>query len=375
MKVILDNLILVIFALTSALVFILFVIFIADTSSQITEMEKEIIRETRLHSESHEKLLVYKNLENDFSKAQNELIEIANIEKRQYNFWRSILNSRENHMAKWKPKTPESVNADITRLFTLLRNRCNAKKIGLPVVSTKSPTIGFGSPNKKIENNFGFGFSSYDGFWPSFTNEEAKILGVQAKIIKEIIELISQSTADFHNLAIEEILRESAGQIDTKHIGKDLLVLGAEEHLLLGCDNTIESLVFMVTLRGMSSHARNFVNQLRPPFMLRNMSVERQTLETPKEEPVIDFTPNPFGSVAQDLPVAKMASQPIVKDVNSKFYFLLEYITGISNELDVLFENSHTWENADEDLLNEFLTVSGNSALIEEAKSKIFSSE
>ena len=75
------------------------------------------------------------------------------------------------------------------------------------------------------------------------------------------------------------------------------------------------------------------------------------------------------------LPVAKMASQPIVKDVNSKFYFLLEYITGISNELDVLFENSHTWENADEDLLNEFLTVSGNSALIEEAKSKIFSSE
>ena len=128
------------------------------------------------------------------------------------------INARENHFEKWTDKTPESVNADITRLFTTLRSRCAAAEVGLPAGASKSPTIGFGENNAKPKNNYGFGFSSYDGFWPSFTSEEAKILGIQAKIVKELVEFITQSSTDSQSLSIVEILREPAGKIDTNHI-------------------------------------------------------------------------------------------------------------------------------------------------------------
>ena len=136
-------------------------------------------------------------------------------------------------MLKWVDKTPESVNADITRLFTTLRFPLHCFRGRTSSESSNSPTIGFGNPNKMPENNYGFGFSAYDGFWPSFSKEEAKSIGVQAKIIKELVEFITQSAGESKGLSIIEILRESAGTVDQSHIEDDQFVVGSETQLLL----------------------------------------------------------------------------------------------------------------------------------------------
>ena len=75
-------------------------------------------------------------------------------------------------------------------------------------------------------------FSAYDGFWPSFSKEEAKSIGVQAKIIKELVEFITQSAGESKGLSIIEILRESAGTVDQSHIEDDQFVVGSETQLL-----------------------------------------------------------------------------------------------------------------------------------------------
>ena len=375
MKIIKDNIVLSLFCITALLAFVILLIYKSGISEEIDNKKAEIQRAIRLQKEYVEELSIYSNLTNDFTRAQSELKQLATIEKQQRLFWKKILNPRENHMVKWKDSSAESVNADITRLFSSLRARCRSKEIELPSTANKSPTIGFGSANRKPENNYGFGFSSYDGFWPSFTREEAKILGVQAKIIKEIVEILSQSVSDFSDLTLIEILRESAGEVDRKHIKEDLLSLGAQRKLLLRSGGGIESLAFKVSINGQSSHARTFINQLKPPFMLRNFTVKREIKMEQEVEKNLDFVPNPFGGTVEEQSVPQSQTKPIVRDTSSEFVFLIEYITEISNDLQALFENQSIWENADEVVLSEFLTSSGNSEILEEAKSKIFLSE
>jgi hypothetical protein len=375
MNIVKDNLIIVIFSVLSALSFVILLVYRSSITTEIKEKEAKIQRAAKLQEDYHGDLAEFKNLNNDFSQAKSELNQLAALEKKQTLFWKKILNPRENHMIKWKNKAAESVNADITRLFSSLRARCRAKEIELPSAANKTPAINFGSTSNKPENNFGFGFSSYDGFWPSFNPEEANIIGVQAKIIKEIVEILTQSVTESESLSLVEILREYAGEVDLKYIKNDQLILGTEQQLLLRTKGKIDSLVFKVSIKGQSMHARTFINQLRPPFMLRNISVRRDILieEPPQED--LNFIPNPFGNSGDQTPIPKSKSSPIVKDVNSEFIFLIEYVTKVSNNFAILFENKSIWENAEEDYLVEFLTNSGNSDIIEDAKSKIFSSE
>ena len=375
MTIIKNNLLLFTFGILSFISITIFLGYRSNIASEIEETEDQIRKVVRLQEGYHEEISVFKNLKNDFSKVQDELSQLATIEKNQNLFWKKILNHRENHMVKWKNKTAESVNADITRMFSSLRARCRAKDIELPSAVNKAPTIGFGSTNKKPENNYGFGFSAYDGFWPSFSQEEAKIIGVQAKIIKEIVEILTQSVTDKKKLKLIKILRESAGSVDIKHIKNDQLNLGSERHLLLQSMGKIESLVFEISIKGQSSHARRFINQLRAPYMLRDISVKREIVLEEKIQEDLNFIPNPFGNTSDKISLPKNKISPIVKDVNSEFIFLIEYITEISNDFSILFNNKLIWENAEKDLLVEFLTKSGNAEIIEEAKSKLFSTE
>jgi hypothetical protein len=137
----------------------------------------------------------------------------------------------------------------------------------------------------------------------------------------------------------------------------------------------IESLAFKVSINGQSSHARKFINQLKPPFMLRNFTVKREIKMEQEIEENLDFIPNPFGGTIEEQSVPQSQTKPIVRDTSSEFVFLIEYITKISNDLQALFENKSIWKNADEVVLSEFLTTSGNSEILEDAKSKILLSE
>ena len=90
---------------------------------------------------------------------------------------------------------------------------------------------------------------------------------------------------------------------------------------------------------------------------------------------VDDFTPNPFGDSGEDFTLAKKESLPIVKDVNSEFSFLIEYITEINNGVEKLFTNKSIWEKGDPEVLEQFFTNSGNTDKIDEAKLLITNGE
>lgn len=375
MKYIKEHIMLIVFLFLGLVVFVTLAILSSGISDDIQQVSTDIQREWSNQTFTQEELSSFQNLDSDSELSLLELSSLANVEKKQSIFWKNILNSRENHMSKWSKKSAESVNADITRLFTSLRSRCLSAEIELPVSSSKSPTIGFGDTSKKPENNYGFGFSAYDGFWPSFSEEEAKILGVQAKIVKEMVEFITQSTIESQKLTIVQILREAAGKIDLTHIENDQLTIGVEQQLLLREEGKLSSLVFLITIKGQSKHARNFMNKLRPPFMLRNLTVRRDLVEAEPSRVVNDFTPNPFGESGEDFTPSKKESFPIVKDVNSEFSFLIEYITEINNGVEQLFTNNSIWEKGDPEVLEQFFSISGNTDKIEEAKLLIRNSE
>jgi len=368
-----ENIFLIFSASVGLVFFVATLFFSFSESSKIKELQENIEREFSKRESINEELSIYHNLDSDYKQAEIELTEMAELEKSQSSYWKSILNPRENQMLKWKEKSPEAVNADITRMFTSLRSRCLSAEVGLPVESSSAPSIGFGESNAKPKVTFGFGFRAYDGFWPSFSKEEAKTLGIQSKIIKELVEYITQSAIESRPMSIVQILREPAGIIDRTHIGKDEIKLGKQESMLLREDLKIESLVFHIKLKSQSSHARIFINQLRPPFMLRDFFVEREIEELKTKSQPMDFTPNPFGGSVLDETPSKPV--PIVKDVDSEFSFLIEYITDISNDIKSLHQRKPLWENADQEIYEKFLTESGNAEFIDEAMNILSKSE
>ena len=119
----------------------------------------------------------------------------------------------------------------------------------------------------------------------------------------------------------------------------------------------MDTFVFRITLNGQTKHARSFINKLRSPFLLRNFSVERDILENAIEEQKLDFAPNPFGDSVDPLPEKKVPL-PIVKDVNSEFSFLIEYVTSIRIDVESIGPEIKEWGEFDEELLSEFLTAS-----------------
>ena len=77
--------------------------------------------------------------------------------------------------------------------------------------------IGFGEPVTVDNGKYGFGLSSYDGFWPSFSKQEAKLLGVQGKIIALMIEYLANSSNEKYSITLVQIQRESVGSEDSNN--------------------------------------------------------------------------------------------------------------------------------------------------------------
>ena len=66
---------------------------------------------------------------------------------------------------------------------------------------------------------------------------------------------------------------------------------------------------------------------------------------------------------------------PIVKDVNSEFSFLIEYITDINNGIEEIFSDELLLSKSNPDTIAQFLTDSGNADKLEAIKSLITSGE
>ena len=275
------------------------------------------------------KLIHAKRIEEDLKISTNELAGATRLIKETQNLVDEILNLSENLYSKYQSKSVSAVNGELNRLLPALRQRCEASNISFKRASVDS-SFGFESGSgSNNEDAFGFGFASYDGFWPNFTKQEANLLGLQGAIIKEMVEFLVNATEE-NPITLVSVKRQTVGAADQKHIMGDLLV--TKELPLLSSAQNISSLCFEISFLGQTDHARTFVNQLRFPYSLRKFSVSREISDERS-----DANDGLFSSNQQE---SDQDILPIINDIESKFVLIIEYIYRVDYNVENIFRDA-----------------------------------
>ena len=319
------------------------------------------IKKTQKDINGHRnKILPFLGLDYELRTAKEDLEELALIEREQNRLWKKVLSSDNNIAINWTKKDTDSIDSILSRLYTQLRKLCRDKNVILPGTQTANPGTPFLGNTTPEREEFGFGFKAYDGNWPNFSADEAQKLGMQMEIIKQIVEFLSKSATEDHSLKLIRILREPVGLIDDSNIGDDNLVLEEFNSKLLKPHRIADSMCFEITFVGITSHARTFMNQLSPPFLLRDFVADRDTTNNSSVSfPVIPSLNTP------DPDQIDNSKSPIVKDVRSKYSFLIEYVTEVDRDHDKFFKSTMNDESIDIEVIKDFLEKSGHSTMIE----------
>ena len=324
-----------------------------DLSENVDKLQLSTNKELKLINSVNDELVKYKGLQSEFDYSIKDVEKLAKVEKEQNRFWNNLLNSNSNIFSTWKDKSSESINADLTKLYSQLRESCSKNNI----VFNKTINNNFNSFDSQpvnVEKKYGFGLSSYDGFWPSFSPIEARLLGIQSKIITEIIQFLATSSNDDHKITLLEIFREPVGEVDAQHIENDQLIVPNLERKVVRFKGGIESFVFLIKFKSHTSHARSFINQLRPPFLVRDLVVSRVSNDNA-------LTPNQSrNSPFRDSSVKVGVQLPIVQNVESQFTILIEYITKINRDIKPISDISYQNLQSNYQVLKTFLELSGN---------------
>ena len=277
--------------------------------------------------ELQSKLVHANRIEQDLEFSSNELKGATRLIKETQNLVEEILNVSENLFSKYQNKSVSAINGELNRLLPSLRQRCESADISFQSSSVDS-AIGF-EPGPSKKEAFGFGFASYDGFWPNFAKREANLLGLQGAIIKEMVEFLVNASEE-NPLTLVSIKRQSVGPIDKSHISSDLLVTN-ELPLLSGARN-ISSLCFEISFLGQTNHARTFVNQLRFPYSVRKISVSREVSDIKS-----DMNDGLFISSQKE---SEQDILPIINDTESKFILIIEYIYRVDYDVENIFSDA-----------------------------------
>ena len=360
MNYIKNNIIFVSILLFSTVTFCTLLIFSFSYTDK-TERLLVSIKNTQRDIDGHRnKILPYLGLDYELKAAKADLVELAQIEREQNRLWEKVLSPDNNIAINWTRKDTDSIDSILSRLFTQLRNLCRDKNVILPGTQSSNPGTPFLPSNDTVKEEFGFGFKAYDGNWPNFTVEEAQKLGMQMEIIKQIVGFLSKSSTEDHSLKIIRILREPVGPVDDGNIGEDKLVLEEFNSKLLKPHRIVDSMCFEITFVGITSHARTFMNQLSPPFLLRDFVADRDT----SNDSSVSFPAIPsFNAPVPDQ--MDSSKSPIVKDVRSKYSFLIEYVTEVDRDHDKFFKSAMNDGSIDIEAIKDFLEKSGHSAMIE----------
>ena len=329
-------------------------------SSNNRSLENEISNLYNSNQELNEKILNLEYVEFDLSTASNDLKASAKLEKDLNNFCKSLLNPAENIALNWNKKSVEMVNASLTKMFPRWRQKCERSNIKMPSgqgTSFSSDPFGGGEQNTAA-NSYGFSFSSYDGSWPSFSQEEATEIGIQVEIMNEIISQLSFSTDDNHTIEIQSILRESVGEIDERNIGTDQLETTGIQEFLLRQTQGVESYTFEIVLKCQTFSMRKFINNLRPPFLVRKLSLTTFDENSNFSNDSFDSAPDPFSTTPQSIPQEKF--MPIVSLVDSKVEIVVEYLTGIDKKVTNLHVDKNLWSDFSREIYLNWLNDSGN---------------
>ena len=295
-----------------------------DAETKITELH-ELHEEIKIISSE---LKIEKLLTNDLNLGTNELSEWINRSNVQTRFWNEFINKELNIACTHSSKSSSSVNTEINKLLSYLNRTFLNRNIKLG--NNQKSELLFFNPDEEKEKKYGFGFTSYDGFWPSFDKNEANTILIQAKIIKEICEFLLGSYEPGQTFTLLSIKREEAGPEDKKHIGENLYE-NLNQTALLRDSKLIDSYVFQISFTGKTKNCRTFINQLRSPYSLRSLKVVRQE-ENTAEQQAESFEPATEEVQPEIL--------PIIRDISSSFALEIEYVyqadSSLSEQLTVL---------------------------------------
>lgn len=310
-----------------AIIFVTVLILSFFTKMENEEKLKELNNFQKQLISITSELEIEKLFSNDLNLANIDLESLSQRSNMQKKFWDEFINKDINLAQGHSKKSSSTVNTEINKLLSYLSRTFEGRNIRLGKSLHYEPAL-FAQESQK-EKNFGFGFSAYDGFWPSFDKEEANIIFIQAKIVKELCDFLLSSFEPVESFSLLSIRREAAGEEDRKFIG-ETLYLNSSQCYLLRDSKLVDSFVFEISFTGKTKDCRTFINQLRPPYCLRSLRVERQDLE--------DSEKQQFSMGVDDASI-KSDILPIIRDITSIFTLVIEYIhgakTNVQNEVSV----------------------------------------
>lgn len=298
--------------LFALLILILLVIYFFTLKGKVENLYDQTEKQEEELVEIKTKLFLENSLESDLTLATTENKILLDRFKTHKNFWEHFLNPLDNVYLTHSPQSASGVNAFLNRLLPNLKNRCITN--GVKPIANNTAVFGDDAAKSK---EFGFGFSAYSGYWPSFDKSEASLIEIQAKIVSQIIDALASSTEDGQLLELEFIKREVAGITDKKYIASDL-VGNISNQLLLRSSPLLNSYRFQLSFVGRTENARSFINQLRPPFSVRKIEAIRTT----------NYNDNNIEDL-NSLSTADVGASdilPIIRDIKTRFIIDLEYV-------------------------------------------------
>ena len=265
-------------------------------------------------NQSSTDLKIEKIFANERNLVTADLVDLLIRTKSQKKFWDEFISTDLNIVSNHTSQSSSSVNTEINKLLSFLNRSFENRKVKLGF--NKVNNLNLFVTESTQANRYGFGFASYDGFWPSFDREESNNLLKQAKIIKEICEFLLDSYEVAESFNLLSIKRESAGVEDSKHIGESQYIAKPEANLVRD-SGLIDSYIFEVVFTGKTQNIRSFINQLRPPYSLRSIKVERPSVVD--NQIGMNFFEESPNSGQNDI-------LPIIRDITSTFTIIVEYI-------------------------------------------------
>ena len=298
--------------LCALLAFVLSLIYYYIRENELENLYEKTEKQLEDLVEIKTKLFLENSLEGDLALATSENKILLDRFKTHTNYWEHFLNPLDNVYLSHTPQSASGVNAYLNRLLPSLKNRC----ITNGVKPSVSNAVFLGDELTKSKE-FGFGFSAYNGYWPSFDKSEASLIEIQAKIVNQIIDALASSTVDGQLLELEFVKREAVGITDKKYIANDL-VGSISNQLLLRSSPILESYRFQLSFVGRTENARSFINQLRPPLSVRKIEAIRTT--NYGENTIEDFNSSSTTDVGDS------DILPIIRDIKTRFIIDLEYV-------------------------------------------------
>ena len=292
------------------------------------ELDDLLLKLNSLSEQSQEledKILQSKIIKHDLKESILEKERALKLIRSTVNFKESLFNQQDNLISKYHNKSASSINGEINRLLPSLRKRCENASVSLINQNTEDEFSFNGDLDK--DNQYGFGFTAYDGFWPNFDKDEANLLGLQSAIIKELIDFIT-TAANGNSFKLYSIKREAAGPTDKKFIGEDEI---DNNQLKIFSDlKNVKSLLFELKFQGRTNQARTLLNQLRPPYCMVSFSSFRKNNDKGMQQN------DSFISYSE---VDKKSDiLPIINDIDSQFTLLVEYVYHIDYNTDELLK-------------------------------------